>query len=454
MTIGLLRITLAATLIGGCTFYHPLALDDSAHMAASLADLKADPSRIRIGSLASHKFDPSDGLDITEVATLAVINNPDLRLARDDARIVRAQSFAAGLLPDPQVSLTRDFPRRGIQGTTSAYNAGLGYDLSSIIAHAVGAAAAREENARADLNLLWQEWQVVAQARLLCSRALSQDRLLVWMKRNHELLQARLRHSQEAEAAGNLGIDQSSAVIVAAQDAARQQSDLERQQLQVRQDLNTLLGLAPGVLLELVDEDLPGVPDEEAARRYEEQLPARRPDLLALKAGFAAQDARYRQAILAQFPPLNLTFTRARDTAGVSTVGFALATALPLWNRNRGNIRIEDASRERLRDEYESRLAAARAEVERVLQDNRLVSAQLRAAEDSLPALDRAADNARRALDEGTMEAASFAAVETARISKHVEAVNLAQSLREGEIALLTLVGGDFPAYSASRNKP
>jgi len=33
-------------------------------------------------NLATHRFDPSDGLDLTEVAMLAVVNSPELRLNR------------------------------------------------------------------------------------------------------------------------------------------------------------------------------------------------------------------------------------------------------------------------------------------------------------------------------------------------------------------------------------
>ena len=66
--------------------------------------LNIDAGKMPLPELRTHRFDPDDGLDITEVAMLAVANNPDLRLARDDAHIARAQAFAAGLLPDPQIA--------------------------------------------------------------------------------------------------------------------------------------------------------------------------------------------------------------------------------------------------------------------------------------------------------------------------------------------------------------
>ncbi|HUW49526.1 MAG TPA: TolC family protein [Sulfuricella sp.] len=431
--------------LSGCATYRPLLLDDHPTTVTSISHLTMDAKRLPFPSLAGHKFDLSDGLDMTETAMLAVANNPVLKLARDDARIAQAQAFAAGLLPDPQFNLSRDFPRKPAPDTTSAFNAGLAYDLNALVTHGAGASAVRYDSRKTDLNLLWQEWQVVAQARLLFSRAVSQDRQLHWLTENRDLLADRYAKSRAALEAGNLTLDIANVSLAAWQDMSRLVNDLERLQLQTRHDLNALLGLVPGVTLKLVDDEPLAVPNEAAVMRALDDLPRRRPDLLALKAGYAAQDARYRQAILAQFPPLNLAFTRTRDTAGLLTRGFALSMALPLLNGNRGNIRIEEATRQRLHDEYQTRLNTAHDEVELLVADNRLVAAQSRTTEAALPSLDCAADHARLALADGNLDGPGFAALQSARIAKHVEAANLRQTLLESRIALLTLLGGDFP---------
>lgn len=436
---------IAAAVIGGCASYRPLPLDDHPHRPAAVSDLTVDVARLPFPILAAHKFDPTDGLDMTEVATLAVDNNPDLKVARDDAGVAHAQAFAAGLLPDPQFTLSRDYPRSAAPDTTSAYNAGLGYDLNALVTHAAGVSSARAESRKVDLDLLWQEWQVVARARLLFSRAVTQERLAGWLAQNRDLLAQRYRQAKAALAAGDLAADAASGALVAWQDADRQASDLARQQLQTRHELNALLGLAPGATLRLADDEPLAAPDEQAVRQALKELPSRRPDLLALKAGYAAEDARYRQAILGQFPPFNLALNSARDTAGLLTRGFVLAVALPLLNGNRGNVRIEEATRQRLHDEYENRLVAAGGEVEQILADNTLIAGQLEAAEQALPVLDQTAANARRALDDGTVDGPTFAGLESARIARHVEVVNLRQSLTESRIALLTLLGGEFP---------
>ncbi len=442
--IGLFLTLLAG--LSGCAMYRPLPLAEHPDQATSVDKLTVNRDRLPFPALAAHRFDPSDGLDMDEVAMLAVANNPDLKLARDDAHVSRAQSFAARLLPDPQVSLTRDYPQSSGPGVTSAFNVGLSYDLGTLVSHAAGLSAAREDDHKTNLNLLWQEWQVIAQARQLFFRSISQKEQLRWLISNRDLLAEREKQTRLALAAGDLTADGANAGLIAEQDAARQVSELERQHLQTRHDLNALLGLAPDVELHLVEGEALALPDEQTVRDALDHLPQRRPDLMALRAGYAAEDARYRQAILAQFPPLNLGLTRARDTAGLFTRGFALSMALPLLNGNRGNVRIEEATRRRLHDEYQMRMNSAQAEVQRLLADNKLMADQLKTAAAALPRLDQAADRAGQALTEGDLDGTAYAAFQSARIAKHVEVANLRQSLLESRITLMNLLGGDFPA--------
>ena len=166
--------SLAVAGLGGCATYHPSPLDAKPRFPDQVPHLIGQSARMPLPELATHLFDPSDGLDMTEVAMLAVANNPQLKVARDEAGIAHAQAFAAGLLPDPQLSLTRDFPTNGTSGNTSAFNLGLSYDVNALLMRSGVKNAAQAAQRQTDLNLLWQEWQVVGQARLLFTRSLGQ----------------------------------------------------------------------------------------------------------------------------------------------------------------------------------------------------------------------------------------------------------------------------------------
>src|SRR5579859_3851856 len=108
------RPSIALVLIGGvltaCAAYHSRPLPDRPDLARQLAPLKVDVDSIRIPGLRPHPYDPSAGLDMTDAAIVAVINNPQLLSARAEAHAAYVQSFAAGLLPGPQVSGSRDRP--------------------------------------------------------------------------------------------------------------------------------------------------------------------------------------------------------------------------------------------------------------------------------------------------------------------------------------------------------
>ena len=70
-----------------------------------------------------------------------------------------------------------------------------------------------------------------------------------------------------------------------------------------------------------------------------------------------------------------------------------------------------------------------------------------------MPQLDKVAANAHRALQVGSLDWAGYVGYASAAISAHVEVENLKQTLLEGRIQLLTLLGGEFPAVKPDVEK-
>lgn len=441
-----LPLSLFVVSLAGCATYQPLSLQTKPRFPVDVPHLVVQSARMPLPELAAHRFDPSDGLDMTEVAMLAVANNPQLKVARDEAGIAHAQAFAAGLLPDPQLSLTRDFPTNGTTGNTSAFNLGLSYDVNALLTHSAVKSAAQAAQRQTDLNLLWQEWQIVSQARLLFARNLGQQQLLAVLQKERALLFSRYQRTQHALAQGNLTVDAANADLAALQTLDTAINDLARQNATNRHDLNALLGLAPDMRLHLVGEvQLPPL-DEAGLKPAMAQIGARRPDLLALQAGYESQEQRFRQAVLAQFPALNIGLTRARDTSGLYTQGFGITLSLPIFNRNRGNIAIEQATRQRLHDEYQMRINSAAADIVRILEDQKLLEKQLQNVESGVDVLALAAANAEAAFDEGNIDSLAYTNLRTAWLAKQAEAITLKQTLLEQRVALLALIGGELPA--------
>ncbi len=344
----------AACVLAGCATYQPLPLEPRDTSPHEVRQLLLDRQGVRLPGHAPHLFDLSRPLDMTDVATLAVVGNPDLKLARDDAGLTHAQAFAAGLLPDPQIALSQDFP--GKPGLVSAFNRGLSFDFGSLITLAARRSAGAAEGSKADLALLWQEWRVVALARKQFIGITFLERATGVLQQSLALTGQRVHEARQAVDAGNATLDSLSPYLVAQADAQRQLDDQTRQLHQARYALNALLGLAPEVRLDLALPPPQPALDTQAVRRALQDLPERRPDLLALAAGYHAQEERLRAAILAQFPSPNIGFTRARDTSAVYTSGFTLGISLPIFNRNRGNIAIETATRQRAQPPMQSPL--------------------------------------------------------------------------------------------------
>lgn len=444
-----LLLWIPVLLLNACAAYKPLPLPVRTNLQ-QVPHLDADAAQLSLPALRGHRFDPSDGLDMTEVAMLAVANNPALKAARDDARVAHAQAFAAGLLPDPQLGLARDIPDSHASGLTSAFNIGLNYDINALITHAAGKAAASSESRKTDLNLLWQEWQTVAQARTLFIKLLEQQKQIAVLQDSERMAQQRYDRIRLSAAQGNQTLDAVTTNLTALEDAKRQRNELTRSIGKGRQDLNELLGLAPRMTLDLVGE--PALPDISSVNVREAlaDLPRRRPDLLALEAGYRAQDQRYRQAILGQFPSLNVGITRARDTGGIYTHGFAITLSLPLLNRNRGNVAIEQATRQKLRDEYQARLNQAASGVERILFEQELLEQQRKQIAASLTELEKAAGHAEIALQKGNIDLLAYAGLRGALLSKRMEAIANEQSLLEQRVALQALLGGE-PATEGKR---
>jgi len=437
-------LLLIVGLVSSCSTYQPQALSTQPSLPDTIPHLVIDGQH-HFPTLMAHPFDPTNGLDMDSVALVAVLNNPDLKIARDDAGVARAQAFAAGLLPDPQLAIARDISNTGGPGSVKAFSAGVSVDFLALMTYHANSEAEQAELKKIDLNLLWQEWQVVAQARLLYVRLTCAKQLQSLLESNRDLFVQRVNNNSVAVNKNLIGNDATLPDMAALQDVQRQLNELERQTNQNRHDLNLLLGLSPQAQVKL--RDGASLPELNDAAIVEEiaHLPQRRPDLLALQSGFEAQDQRYRAALIAQFPALNIGFTRARDNTGVYSNGLGVTLSLPLLNRNRGNVAIEQTTRDKLVDEYQQRLDSANSDIHRILSERRINQRQLGEIQASLPHLTSMANNADTAWQKNIVDTLIVTGAHTTLLARQTEEINLQQAMLEQRVALLTLVGGDLP---------
>lgn len=425
---------LAVMLAAGCAVYSPLPLAVDAQPKTSLDALTyRDPLPALLG--------------IDDVAALAAQNNPDLQAARAQHGVAAAQVRQAGILPNPSIASTFAHLVSG-PGTTNPITVVLSEDIRALLLLPTRRAAARQSQRATDASVLWEEWQLIAKARLLTIDVITAERQLKALAAAYHWVAERASNGREALASGDAALGALVPDLSAEADLGRQLDDLVHQQAVRRADLNRLLGLAPDVSLPLQETIMlpPLDPDEVADALH--TVVSRRPDLLSLQFGYQSQEERVRGAIRAQFPALTLGIGAERDNTNVRSTGPQITFDLPIFDRNQGNIAIERATRRQLHDEFTARLVGARTEVLSLLASQGLLRDQLVGKRVQLAVLANAAEQAEAAFLAGDLDERSAVDVVVAHSAKEQEVFTMEQNLLDQQVAIATLLGAGMPPSS------
>lgn len=434
--------------VSGCADYRPDPLPGGIDLANHPKVLTVSPADIPLPVLRTHRFDLKHALDIDEIATLAVVANPDLRAARARLGVSRAQAFAAGILPNPQFTVDYGFFTGG-PGTNDGYAIGLGQDVLPLLTLSARRTAAERDAEGVSLDLLWQEWQVVSQARTLVVQRAGLERQRAVLAASRALFAMRYRASAAAMMKGDEILPVVASDLVSLSAIEIQSDDVAQQLLRNRHDLNALLGLKPEADLRL--EAARSTPRLDTAKLVPRlaDLAGRRPDILALKLGYAAEEARVRQTIIEQFPKLSIGTARAKDTTAVFTQTLSVSLTLPIFDRNQGNIAVEAATRERLRLEYQARLDAAYAASARLVSEIALAESELAAARTRTASLETALDQAQPAFKAGNLDGRTYADLQISLVTQKLTVARLEQAAAEQRVVLQTLVGSELPGSAS-----
>ena len=428
-----LALALAASL-AACAAAGSRPLPGEPSSAASIADLKVDASSLRLDPLKTIVIDARDGLDPDEIAVLAVLNSPDLRAKRAAAKVSDAQVFDAGLLPDPQITLGADFP--ATQGASLAYSLAAALDIQALLTRSAGLASARSSARQSDLDLLWSEWRTAQQARQLAWTAMADEARAGLLHRVRDEAHDRAEKTRRAMGRGDISGTVAASDLAVELDAQAQLTTAEHDAAKARLDLNALLDLKPEVRAPLAPGRGGATYDAAALADAARKVADRRPDLLALKAGYAAEDSRLRQSILSQFPLQSVSANHARDNSDISSNGVSGTFALPIFNGNRGKVAIEKATREQLHEEYQARLDQTEAEVANA--QNELASAgrAVQALEVSVPRLEALADQAVAAYARGDIDSGAYLALVQNALSRRADLEDKRLAALQAEAAL------------------
>lgn len=358
---------LALTFSSACQTYEARALEPAAHQAAwegrtlegdSLASLVARLEAV--DAARDVEFDPSDGLSLVEGRLVALVYNPDLRLARLEVQRALATSENAGLWEDPQLqftllNITNGIPNPWVIAPGLAFSIPLSGRLG--IERDLADAGLRAELRRAR-EAEWSIELAVRQAWIEWSA----ERFVV--EENERLVAALERLNGVATQLAELGeLPRPEATLFAVEEAQRR-NRLRGQRgtmAAAEQRLRALLGLAPDAPVELLPE-LGGAVELAADHDLASNL-----TLVRLADEYAAAEEALRLEIALQTPDLWIGPQYESD-GGQDRVGIFGWMTLPLWNANKLAIAEARVDRELTRAAYETeierlhgRLAAAEA---------------------------------------------------------------------------------------------
>ena len=435
-----------ALLLGACAHYAPKPLPSAAEALAgpSPAILSIDAQHIERPYLTPQPVDLNQPLTANALGVIAVLENPDLKAQRAKVGVTDAQAFAARLLPDPTFQANFDKRLSG-PDKFNGYGAQIGFDLNSLRTAKITRQSGEAQKRQVRLDLAWAEWNTAGQARLQGVRVFELERQVRLAEASVASASKMFAAVSRAAGRGDVSATDLDTRRQALVDAEARLRQAQASLVAARSDLNKELGLPPEVRLSLAPPDAtPAPPPAEVLVR---QAIERRLDLQALRAGYESQEAELHKAVLEQFPNLSLALAGASDTANNKTIGPIIGFTLPLWNRNRGNIAIANATREQLRAEYEARLFQTRAEIVAAVEGVNALRKQRDDLAAQIPALQHYAQATRRAAARGDISQATAETAEQAVRDREMAFLQLDQQIEEQTIALELLSGGPSEAW-------
>lgn len=444
---GILLLAAAGIITGGCAAYHPNPLtEESVNSALQVPDVSV--LTLSIDSLQQHVQNPiaidlSDGLSPDEAAVIALLENPGLKAMRDQRGLADAQLLQARILPDPSIDASLDVPVGGTRdGAATGKAIGIGWDAGSLITRPARVREAKYNRDSIQLDIAWQEWQVAQSARIGVYRLATLQRQCELARETDENLKENAAAVQKALMEGVMTELNFSAAEAASNQAHSQYLSLMREASQQQYQLLRVIGLPEDSPLQLEpDAEAPDSLLPLSIDSLKSGLLSRRLDLIALRRGYDAQEERVRAAILEQFPGIQIGMNKATDTGNLISTGGGISINLPLFDRNRGQIAVERATRQMLFDEFTARVHEAHSDIASLHDVILSLNEQINTAENSIPNLERLVNAYRQALREHQADILSYYTAWNDLTNKRIELLSLRQELVEARIALEIAAG-------------
>lgn len=383
-----------------CQLYQSSPLDPSAHAegwrdrSPSDEQVRDFARRIETTAPRSVPFNPGDGLTLAEAELVALVYNPDLRLARLKAGVAKASAEYAGRWDDPKLSID---VLKVTQGVPNPWVVGSALSLTIPVSGRL-----RVEKSRADAamhselaRVAEEEWKTLRDLRRAWLTWSANRLRLEESERIVGSLDSVVETTGQLAAAGELPRTESTLFKIEQESRKTDVARLRGQVNEGEQEIRSLLGISPTASVKLV----PMM--SSASGKERGNLEERNPTLVRLQSDYDVAELSLQREIRKQYPDLELG-PQYEDDQGQSKIGVIGGIPIPIFNSNKGGIAAARAEREVARAAFETklertegRLAAMRARLDGTRSRRQLIDSNV------VPLVDRQIKDARRLLELG-----------------------------------------------------
>lgn len=445
-------LALLAAQLTACQSYEPLPLDlDAHHSEWAQRRPDADSVVAYAAALAAQgepveRFAIADGLSLIEAEVVALVFNPDLRVARLRAGVPGAAAREGGRWNDPELSVDLGYivdnvPDPWIIGGSIGFTIplsgrpGIEQDLDRATERAeVAAAQAAEWLVRMELRRHWLEWSVTVERIAQLERMLADLADLDTLAQR--LLGAGVLTRIDARVFTLELVTRQGELLI-------QQSTRQRLELAIREGM----GLMPDAPVRLVPEPPASFEDARSPAVRRGQLRLHNPELLAAIDHYDTTEQALRLEIAKQYPDLHIgPGYENEDGQSRITLGLGLIP-LPFFNANARGIAEARAARLTAHAEVEGTVerlvhALSRAEAAAVAARERRNHYERVVA----PLVDEQVADARQLAELGDVDTVLLLDSVVRQHEARLSLLDARAAEAAAQIELIELVGPDQPA--------
>ena len=436
--------------LAGCATYRPAPLPNGPDLVKNVSDLTTDVPEGGPDQPAQ-RIDIRRPLTIDQIGILAMLNDPDLKLEFGTVDEARAGLVQARLLPNPVANLSYGAI---VSGPGAASLAGsLSQSFAAILTYGATVKSAEAHLYQVDAEQAWREWQVAQKARQLALDIYSANVSIGLAEREQRLMSQEVAAEKKAIAEGGTSLEDLAPLAKATALIDQTLIKLRLDQLKSWQELDGLLGLDANARFTIGRPRFGPVPPD--TEPLIAAMPDRRPDLAALRFGYGSADEDVRASILGQFPGLTVGGSYSSDTTGAVTAGPNFSFALPVFDRNQGQISKALATREQVGAKYQASLDEAVATVHGLIAQIYQLSADLVRTRRASAAAQSLAETARQAYSRSDLDQRTLTDYETTALERALDVVAIQRQIDEDKIFLAVELGLGLPEMRiALRQEP